>query len=261
MPANYAHYRMANALLPTFPADICRTIHRFRRLFDVGLHGPDIFLYHRMLLPTSVNALGSKYHQQTGREFFMRACHVARTEKSEAAAAYIYGVLCHYVLDSRCTPFISEKAKQGIAGYGEIEVEFDRFLLEMDGKCPPESQDLSQHLHLTPGECATVAKFYPPATPRQVQSSLHSMRTTLKRFAAPEGARRAVLRKILSIFGTHFQAMLMTTGPNPKCAQLDGLLLEHYQQAVAELPELLRQLYAHMTYNGMFGEEFTKIFG
>ena len=95
MPAIYAHYRMGVALLPTMPADVRRTIQRFRRLYDVGLHGPDIFFYHNPLMHTSIGALGSKIHAQTGREFFQRACRIARLEKSEAAQAYIYGVLCH----------------------------------------------------------------------------------------------------------------------------------------------------------------------
>lgn len=261
MPSTYAHYRMGVALLPTFPADVRRTIQRFRRLFDVGLHGPDIFLYYNPVLPTATGALGSKYHGQTGREFFQRVCRVARLEKSEAAQAYIYGALCHYALDSVCHPFVKEQAEQGNVTHAEIEVEFDRFLLEQDGKIPPESQDLSPHLYLTPGECATVAKFYPSATVRQVQDSLRNMAYFVKLLAAPEGARRTVLRKSLQTLKLPVRSMLMTTGPNPKCAHLDAPLLEKYALAVEQFPELLSQLQAHLTYNGVFGEEFTKIFG
>lgn len=261
MPSTYAHYRMGVALLPTFPADVRRTIQRFRRLFDVGLHGPDIFLYYNPILPTSVGTLGSKYHAQTGREYFQRVCRVARLEKSEAAQAYIYGALCHYALDSVCHPFVKEQAEQGVATHGQIEVEFDRFLLEKDGKIPPESQDLSNHLRLTPGECATVAKFYPPATSRQVQDSLRNMASSVKLFAVPDGARRAVLRKGMEMLKLSARNMLMTTGANPQCAHLNEPLMEKYDLAVAQFPELLSQLQAHLTYNGVFGEEFTKIFG
>lgn len=261
MPSTYAHYRMGVALLPTMPADVRRTIGRFRRLFDVGLHGPDIFFYQNPVLPTAVTALGSKFHEQTGREFFQRACRVARLEKSEAAQAYIYGALCHYALDSVCHPFVNEQAALGPALHPEIEAEFDRFLLDSDGKRPPESQDMSPHLHLTPGECATVAKFYPPATSRNVQDSLRNMAFYTKLFAAPEGPRRTVLRKSINLLGAHVSSMLMTTGPNPRCADLNPRMLEQYDRAVAAFPEMLSQLQAHMTYNGLFGEEFTKIFG
>lgn len=261
MPSTYAHYRMGVALLPTMPADVRRTIGRFRRMFDVGLHGPDIFLYHNPVLPTATGALGAKFHEQTGREFFQRVCRVARLEKSEAAQAYIYGALCHYALDSVCHPFVNEQAAIGPAIHPEIEAEFDRFLLDCDGKRPPESQDLSPHLQLTPGECAAVAKFYPPATAKQVQDSLRNMAFYAKLFATPEGPRRAILRKGMGALGSHISSLLMTTGPNPSCCTLNQQMLEYYNRAVEVFPEMLSQLQAHMTYNGLFGEEFTKIFG
>ena len=34
--------------------------------------------------------------------------------------------------------------------------------LELDGKRPPESQDMSPHIRLTPGECETVAMLATP---------------------------------------------------------------------------------------------------
>lgn len=261
MPSTYAHYRFGAAMLAAMPADAKRTVGRFRRLYDVGLHGPDLFYYHSPVLKGGVHPLGAKYHQQTGREFFQRVCRVARLENSEAATAYLYGVLCHYALDSACHPLVLEQAEKGPACHTAIEREFDRFLLEMDGKFPPESQDLSNHIRLTPGECETVSKFYPGTTARQIQQCLKLMSTTNKLVSVPEGARRTVLRSGMGLLGDEVVAMLMTTGPDPKCAALDPLLLENYQQAVDIFPELLRQLQAHMTYNGVFGEEFTKKFG
>lgn len=260
MPSTYAHYRMGVALLATFPADIRRTIQRFRRLFDMGLHGPDIFFYHSPVLPSSVNTWGQKFHGQTGREYFMRVCRIARLEKSEAAQAYIYGALCHYTLDMVCHPFVEERVVQENLSHSEIEAEFDRFLLDMDGKHPPESQDLSLHLHLTPGECATVAKFYPPATPRQIQESLSSMIAITKLFATPDGARRMMLQKGMALLGKNIGGMLMTVGPNPKCAHLNQEFLEWYDRSMEVFPELFNQLQAHLTYNGVLGEEFAKTF-
>lgn len=261
MPAVYAHYRMGARLLHTMPADVRRTIQRFRRLFDVGLHGPDIFFYHNPIMRTSIGALGSKFHAQTGREFFQRTCRIARLEKSEAAQAYLYGVLCHYVLDSACHPYIIEQASRSAATHTQIEAEFDRFLLESDGKIPPESQDLSLHLQLTYGECETVAKFYPGITTRNVQDSLRNMTAVLKLFTAPDGARRTVLKKGLSLFGPHIMGLLLPTSPDPQCSNLDKPLLALYDQAVEDFPIYLNQLQAHLTYNGLFEEVFTKKFG
>lgn len=261
MPSIYAHYRFGVAMLPGMPGDVRRTIGRFRRLFDVGLHGPDIFFYNPMPMKGRAEALGRKLHRQTGREFFQRVCRVTRMEKSEAAQAYLYGVLCHYALDAACHGFVEEQAARGPATHLEMEAEFDRFLLDRDGKRPPESQDMSPHIRLTPGECETVAKFYPGATARSVQASVANMARCTKLFATPDGARRAVLRKSMEALGPRVSGLLMTVGPNPRCANLDHSLLELYDRAAEGFPELLVQIQAHLTYNGLLGEEFADPFG
>ena len=134
MPSTYAHHRFGTALFRTMPGDVRRTISRFPRLFDVGLQGPDIFYYSSPLLKTNTSFLGIRFHEQTGQEFFQRVCRVVRADKSEAAKAYLFGVLCHYCLDSVCQSFIAEHAQLSGVPHLEIETEFDRFLLEKDGK-------------------------------------------------------------------------------------------------------------------------------
>lgn len=259
MPSTYAHYRFGTELLPTLPADARRTIQRFRRLYDVGLHGPDIFFYHSPIIKTATAFLGIKYHEQTGQEFFHRVSRAVRLEKSEAAQAYLYGVLTHYCLDSVCRPLIKEKAAEGVSTL-EIETEFDRFLLERDGKTSPHTQDMSPHLKLTPGEYETVAKFYPPATDRFVKDCLLKMAFFVKLLATPEGARRTAITKGVTIAGKELAGAVMTMGPNPKCAQFDEELLAGYQRAVEKFPGMLEQLQALMTYNAPLDAEFAKPF-
>ena len=97
MPASYAHYRFGKQVLPTLPADVRQCIQRFRRLYDMGLQGPDFFFYYNPVMKTAVGGLGEHFHSQTGQVFFDHACKAA---SSEAARAYLYGLLCHYCLDS-----------------------------------------------------------------------------------------------------------------------------------------------------------------
>lgn len=261
MPGIYAHYRMGSQLLSTLPGDTRRTVQRCRRLFDAGLHGADIFLFFSPLLPTAIGSLGSKFHAQTGKTFFQRVCRMVRMERSEGAQAYLYGVLCHYALASRLHPFIKTQAQTLGIHPDQIATEFDRFLLELDGKVPPESQDLSGHLKLTPGECATVAKFYPSATSRQVQDSLRNMAAQRKLFATPEGSRRTALRKSMQAVRLPIRHLLMTTGADPACCQLDEQLLELYEEALLQVPDMLRQVQENLIFNVGFGEEFSEVFG
>lgn len=261
MPSTYAHYRFGTAALGIMPADARRTIQRFRRLYDVGLHGPDIFYYRAPLLKSAENFLGIKYHEQTGQAFFQRVCRSVRLERSEAALSYLYGVLSHYALDSVCHPFISEQAGAEDLSHARIETEFDRFLMVLDGKKDPHSQDLTLHLQLTPGEWETVAKFYPPANAPLIRDSLRGMTRLLRFFATPDGPRRRVMEKSVGLFAREYNGMIMTVAPDAQCAALNEPLLALYGKALEQFPEMLSGLQAHLTYSAPFGEEFEKIFG
>lgn len=261
MPSHYTHYRFGATVFSTLPADIRRSIQRFRRLYDVGLHGPDLFFHHRLAASHGTGSLGIKYHEQPGKTFFPRLCRSIRMERSEGAAACLYGVLCHYVLDSTLHPFIVEKSRELGVTHMEIETEFDRYLLEMDQKMPPDAGRLTAHLKLTEGECETVAKFYPPATGKTVKSAIQSTILTVKLLYAPAGVPRKIVEAGLHVAGKELTGMLMTEGPNPRCAQLNEELYELYRQAMVAFPRYLEQLQAHMTYSAPLEEEFELPFG
>lgn len=261
MPSVYAHYRFGAAMIPVLPGDIRRTVKRFRQLYDVGLHGPDIFFYYNPILKSKTGSLGSRFHRQSGRDFFTRVCRSLRLDPAEAGQAYLYGVLTHYCLDSVCHPYIKETAEATGLTHARIETEFDRFLLELDGKTPPHTQDLSPHIRLTAGECDTVAKFYPPASTGVVRDAVRNMAFFVRLLAAPEGARRTLLRKGIPLAGKSREDMLMTEQADPRCAAMNTELFSLYEKAECLFPELLEQVAAHLTYNATFGAEFTADFG
>ena len=256
MPSAYAHYRFGSRLLPTFPGDVRRTIQRFHKMFELGLYGPDIFYYASPLLKTNAGFLGIKYHEQSGKEFFIRVCRMLRLERPEAGISYLYGLLCHYCLDAVMHPFVLEQIADGKITHVQLETEFDRDLLTLDDKTPAHTQDISPRVKLTPGEYDAVAKFYPPASGRDVQSALTAMRRTLQLLTAPAGPRRKMVQTAMTLTGKELKGMLMTIEPDPACAHLCEPMMALYQRAEALLPELLQQMLSHMTYGGPFGEEY-----
>ena len=121
MPSTYAHYRFGTQLIATMPPKTQRTVIRFRQLYDMGLHGPDILFYQSLLPGTK---LSDKFHAQTGKAFFERACRNIRLNPSEGARAYLYGVLAHYALDSLSSPFIHRMAREKNISEESIATEF-----------------------------------------------------------------------------------------------------------------------------------------
>ncbi len=261
MPSHYAHYRFGAAVLPKIPADLRRVVMRHRELYDVGLHGPDFFFFYNPLAKNRFSHLGSQLHLQSGNVFFTRVCRGLRLVSSEESLAYLYGLLCHYALDSLCHPLVNTQAEQGPAGHTEIEMEFDRFLLELDGKTPPHTQDLSRHMVLTPRQMQIVARFYPGTTEQTVSTGLKNMALTTRAFAAKSPTARKLLSAGVGLAKKSVQDFFIPETPNPLCAHLDEELLGLYQQAEEKFSELLLQLSSHLTYNAPLGEEFDPIFG
>ena len=252
MPANYAHHRFGKQVLKTMPPEARQCIQRFRRMYDLGLHGPDIFFYFNPFLKTSVGDLGVQMHLTTGQDFFPRACKAA---SSEAARAYLYGLLGHYCLDSFCHPTVNRLDAIGEAKHAVLESEFDRALLTLDGEAHPETFDMSKKLKPTRGECMTVAEFYPGATGGNVSRSVKFMAFAIRFLAKP--SREKLLKKLKPSLAEN----MIPAKENEELAVYVSELKALYDQAVEKYPALLEQLLAHMETEEPLGEGFEKDFG
>lgn len=255
MPAFYAHYRFGKQALPEFPADVRQSITRFRRLYDMGLQGPDFFFYHNPFFHTASHDLGSKFHSQSGKEFFTRACAQA---DSEAAKVYLYGLLGHYLLDSACHPFVNKMDADGEARHSALEAEFEQYLLDMDQMLPVYKLDLTKRIKLTRGECVTVAGFYPPATPGVVYQAVGFMRL-YSRYLNQKN--RAKVERQLKIVKKSLLEVLIPEEPVTAFSRMDSELLRRYNMALKDYPQRLHQLLEHMKSGEELGDEFSPAFG
>lgn len=254
MPANYAHYRFGKELISAMPADAKACIQRFRRMYDMGLQGPDFFFYFFPWMNTNVGSLGSKFHNQSGQAFFDHAGEVAT---SEAATAYLYGLLAHYCLDSLAHPYVESLVAIEEAEHVELESEFDRYLMAKDKIPAPHTYDMTKRFRLTRGECMTVAEFYPGATGANVSVAVHSMSLFRKFLASPN--RKRTLR-ILKLVGPKLAQNMVPEAESEELTLYVRELESIYRQAREAYPEMLRQLQAHITDEAPLGEAFAPSF-
>lgn len=252
MPANYAHHRFGKQVRKAMPADARQCIQRFRRMFDAGLQGPDIFFYFNPYWKTSVGELGRRFHVMTGAEFFSAAVKAA---SSEAAMAYFYGLLGHYCLDSRCHPFVNQLDAAGEAKHVVLEAEFDRYLLTEDGEAHPETFDMSKKWKLTRGECMTVADFYPGTTGGQIHRSIRGMAHWVRFLANPRWEKP--MRKL----GLRFPDHMIPAKENEELTLYVSELKVCYDEALEAYPKMLESLLAHMETGEPLGGDFDPIFG
>ena len=258
MPAAYAHYRFGIQALERLEPALRQQISRFRRVYDMGVQGPDFFFYYNPLFHTTMGSLGHKFHMQTGEAFFTAAVRRLRLNPSEVGTAYLYGVLAHYCLDSVVHPFIHETEAAGEVSHVAMESEFERFLLTKDGKIPAHAQDLSRFTRLSRGECVTVADLYPGATPRAVLQGVRNMERILKLFAS---RKRKAAETIVGFAGKSAREMLIPRVQAPGSEERDEALLCRYENALERYPVLVSQLTALRTAGTDLGPEFGPAFG
>ena len=258
MPSTYAHYRFGTQVIPKLSKEAQLSVARFRSLYDAGLHGPDIFFHYNIFWHTATGQLGHDMHMLSGREFFSRVCKRQRMHPSEAGMAYLYGFLAHYALDSVCHPFINEIAAQGEIGHVELESEFERFLLDVDHRVPPEKQDLSHHLHLSRSEAATAADLLYPVAPGKIRRSVRNMARHVHLLSAVD---QKLSSRVLGHLGRDIADQLTPPEPNRNCAYLDGELHRLYKEALELYPVLTGQMEDHVQNRTPLGEDFARTFG
>lgn len=260
MPGTYAHYRFGQAALAMLSDEQQRTARRFRRLFDMGLHGPDIFYYGDPLGLASNGKLGKRFHAMTGAEFFAHVVRSLKLQPSEGAMAYFYGLVAHYALDSISHPFVSKNVTAERSAI-QIYTEFDRYLLVLDGKKPPHLQDYTEHLQLTGGECQTVAAFYHGVSAAQTETAVKSMQKCLRGLILPKGGARNAKTLLLNLTARDTAHRIIGLRPNRICAGLNAAQLRLYEMAQRRYGALMEQLQLHLRRGTPLSPDFAAIFG
>ena len=144
MPSTYAHDCFGKAVYKQLPKEIQK---------EIKAYGP---LYMPDRRQNSLNRHGRRE----------RSCLANR-----GGFAYLYGFICHFVLDHSCHGYIEEKMQKSGVTHAEIEVEFDRMLLEKHGH-NPITLHLTNHIP-TDATCAgVIAEFFPEVTKQEVQQAV-----------------------------------------------------------------------------------------
>ena len=260
MPAAYAHYRFGAQAISSMPADVRGPVLRYRALFDMGLHGPDFLFFHSYFKKTPLYHLGCSYHRKSGRDFFTAACAHVKETPTEAAFSYLQGLLTHYCLDSTCHPFVYAMTDDTGLGHAELETEFDRYLMQLDGVKKPHETNISHTMNLNKEEYGVIAGFYPEISVRDAAACIRSMRLSQKLLTIPTPLGHGIVVTFTWAAGGNTSGKVMKIGPDPKCDHLNGKLLELYEQALAKYTRLLEQLSHHMAYGAPFGDDFNADF-
>lgn len=259
MPTTYAHYRLGAKVIEALPDSAKKTALQYRGLFDIGVHGPDIFFYHNPIMQSSLVRLGVLMHHEAGYVFFKRAAAVVRknTEK-EAHKAYLYGFLCHFALDVTCHGYIGEYIAKSGVGHYEIEAELDRELLEKDG-FTAVSKCLTGHLHATEQNAAVISDFWEMVSTKQAKQTIKRMIFFLNVLRAPSRIKRGILFGIMKIAHLYepMHGLVINYQENPLCRESTDWLMAHFDEAVALAVRLIVEYETYIQTGGSLSDTFS----
>lgn len=239
MPSTYAHYRFGQEVFAALPEELSVTIGKNRALYDIGLHGPDLLFYYKPLGSNAVNRIGFGIHAEPAKNFFLPAAELLRAG-SDASAAYAYGFVCHFALDSACHSYIENKIRLSHVTHTEIESEFDRYLLAEEGK-DPLSADLTAHIAANEENARVIAPFF-GVTEKEALKALRSMIFYNGLLRAPHQPKRGIVNFVLRLSGNYkeMHGMMIAKKPIDACRDSNMRLFKLFGKAVPEAVSLIR---------------------
>lgn len=229
MPSTYAHFRFAGEVLPLLPREARQAADENAALYFAGCHGPDILFYYKAIKSNAVNRLGYAMHERSAAPFFERTKELVK-KGGQPSLAYTMGFITHFALDSTCHGYVESRRKAAGISHTKLEVEFDRSLLEADGKNAVK-QRLCGHISPRKTIAQVIAPFF-DLTPREIERSMRDMRTICNLFVCPNAVKRGIVRGVLKAVGGELPDQVMTKLPDPACAESNAAMKELYDEAL-----------------------------
>ena len=264
MPASYAHYHFANEVLSLIKPNIKELINQNRSAYLLGSHGPDILFYNEPYHHNKVNRTGYALHDMTASSFFKHARQVYANNKDKADNAfllsYLLGFVSHYLLDYNEHSYVEAKIKHSHISHTEIEMEFDRYLMELDLK-DPLSYNTGSHLKLSKEGAKILAPLY-KLSAKDLYSSVKQMRFYLRLIVAPGKIKRNTLLGLIKMVAGNkpFDKQFISLKPNPLCEDSNLRMYKYMEKAAPLYENLAENIIAYLNGQGELDPYFDHTF-
>ncbi|ASS38151.1 zinc dependent phospholipase C family protein [Mogibacterium pumilum] len=250
MPAHNAHYLFGRTVLGKLPADIQKTINTngdSYASFIFGLQGPDILAFYRPIFPSILNKEGAIIHHSPSSIFFDHASYVVKEYPTPEKASYLYGAMCHYVLDALCHPVINSYVKTTGMSHSLVERDFDHYVLEQHD-LTPFTIELKLVAPVRKNLGSIIAPFYETPTTSQMQLATRDMRRSILILGTKnEFLRKRLLSLLASMKATRKQCdMVASHDFDPRSAESNTEIWKKYEiaidKAVSEIEYIRKSL-------------------
>ena len=263
MPSTYAHFKFGQEIYKRLPESIKKSVDISPRLFAIGQHGPDILFYYNVLKSNRVNRTGYAMHGKPAADFFDPALEILRnTKEDKGERAYIYGFVCHFMLDSCVHWYVEDAIGEYGAAHTAIEGDFDRMLMEKDGLDPVKYMSAG---HIVPSEenAAVIEKFFPEISKEDIHKSLKDMVFYSRLVVCKSAFKRKAMLKALKMLG-HYDTiggMIIRPKADERCRISTPTLERLFYMALGEAEKYLKEYEAAIETGKPLSERFYRTFG
>lgn len=217
MPGFTTHYLFGQQAYQRLrPSSLKQTIQKYHTAFSLGLQGPDIFFYDILSFLSAKKNPGSIAHTADTKEFLQHLLEspgiFLQKKEQDIAHAYILGFIGHYLLDTRCHPYIYamtryEKKPRGYIGrHICLETDIDATLLMHFGRRLPSEFHQSETISLSKEQRTVISaalyfafsQTYPGlgVTRRRIVQAIYAMQLWTKLLYDPAGRKKLLIRRI-----------------------------------------------------------------
>ena len=159
MPTTYAHHRFGEECISVMPEHLQQIVREHRDLYDIGVHGPDIFFYD--LIHHDFPALANRMHEEPAKVFFEKAIRVYQDHsEKEEMLVYLLGFLSHFTFDSQAHGYVDRKAEVSGITHNKVESQYDGYLMRKEGR-QVNLVDRSESLKPSRKSARVIALFFP----------------------------------------------------------------------------------------------------
>lgn len=198
--------------------DIKNMIEKHLQLFYIGSNGPDfLFFYHmqpkEMMKEHSLNHIGSALHAGNVNAFYESAVNTINQEQDpftkESELVYLFGHLCHWVLDMSVHPYIfyrtGHNTRLSSSYHHRFESMLDAIMLKHFYHMDISEYHCSAICEFDREMLKAIARIYVPAVKaalneqihvNQLRNALISWRKVQKLLYDPKQNKKSVLQKV-----------------------------------------------------------------
>lgn len=265
MPALYTHYKFGQEVFNSITnTRIREVISNNQKMYHLGLCGPDLLFYYGIPTRMKRSHMGFDLHHEIAADFFVCAKKVLleeQCEKKSAGAAYLFGMVCHYVLDSVCHNSIAYYMEQHSLCHAEMEMDFERYLLLRDGYDPIRHNPVS--IYLTKRQTQLVALFYDGVSGRDIAICLQHMRQVTGWLLPSNYIKKGTIHSLLKATGHYktLKGMIMKDHGSACCEASTQELLECFENAIVIAKELVENYDGYLKGKECLSTRFFRTYG